>query len=193
MTKGPKGVTQKHNRLPARPPHADPLQVYCPDLEQWARSWSYEPRDIPPGLQMVEYFKPFLRHLLTLDLSRQTLRRHRSNLGSGWRDHPPVADGQRPPETARRAGRWRSHRRRGNPLLFTAGQIEQTPFVRAMPVSATLATPSRSSLFAVLQLTTNEADHTGGTRRSPATRFAISLQPQQVTADAGTTGEAREA
>ena len=66
MTKGPKGVTQKHNRLPARPPHADPLQVYCPDLEQWARSSSYEPRDTPPGLQMVEYFKPFLRHLLTL-------------------------------------------------------------------------------------------------------------------------------
>jgi hypothetical protein len=29
---------------------------------------------------MVEYFKPFLRHLLTLDLSRQTLRRHRDNL-----------------------------------------------------------------------------------------------------------------
>ena len=29
---------------------------------------------------MVEYFKPFLRHLLTLDLSRPTLRRHRDNL-----------------------------------------------------------------------------------------------------------------
>jgi len=29
---------------------------------------------------MVECFKPFLRHLLTLDLSRQTLRRHRDNL-----------------------------------------------------------------------------------------------------------------
>ena len=80
MTKGPKGVAQKHDRLPVRPPDADPLQVYCPDLEQWARSWSYEPRDIPPGLQMVECFKPFLRHLLTLDLSRPSLRRHRDNL-----------------------------------------------------------------------------------------------------------------
>ena len=56
MTKPPKGVAQKHDRLPARLPDADPLQVYCPDLEQWARSWSYEPRDIPPGLQMVECF-----------------------------------------------------------------------------------------------------------------------------------------
>ena len=30
--------------------------------------------------EMVECFKPFLRHLLTLDLSRPTLRRHRDNL-----------------------------------------------------------------------------------------------------------------
>src|SRR5580700_8183133 len=36
--------------------------------------------DIPPGLQMVEWFKPFLRNLLTLDLSRPTLRRHRDNM-----------------------------------------------------------------------------------------------------------------
>jgi len=56
------------------------LQVYCPDLEQWPRSWAYEARDIPPGLRLVECFKPFLRNLLALDLSRQTLRRHRDNL-----------------------------------------------------------------------------------------------------------------
>ena len=81
MTKPPKGVAQKHDRLPViRPPDADPLQVYCPDLEQWARSWSYEPRDIPPGLQMVECFNPFMPHQLTMDLSRPTLRRHRDNL-----------------------------------------------------------------------------------------------------------------
>jgi hypothetical protein len=29
---------------------------------------------------MVEYFKPFLRDLLTLGLSRATLRRHRDNI-----------------------------------------------------------------------------------------------------------------
>jgi hypothetical protein len=29
---------------------------------------------------MVEWFKPFLRNLLTLDLSRPTLRRHRDNM-----------------------------------------------------------------------------------------------------------------
>ena len=40
----------------------------------------YEERDVSPGQQMVECFKPFLRHLLSLGLSRKTLRKHRDNL-----------------------------------------------------------------------------------------------------------------
>ena len=40
----------------------------------------YEERDLSPGQQMVECFKPFLRHLLSLGLSRKTLRMHRDNL-----------------------------------------------------------------------------------------------------------------
>jgi hypothetical protein len=32
---------------------------------------------VPPGLGLVEYFKPFLRDLLAQKLSRTTLRRHR--------------------------------------------------------------------------------------------------------------------
>ncbi len=40
----------------------------------------YEERDGSPGRQMVECFKPFLRHLLSLGLSRKTLRQHRDNL-----------------------------------------------------------------------------------------------------------------
>jgi hypothetical protein len=59
---------------------ADPLWAYCPDLDEWPRSWSYEACDIPPGLQMVEYFKPFLRDLLARNLSRKTLRQHRDNI-----------------------------------------------------------------------------------------------------------------
>ena len=56
------------------------MQTYCPDLDQWPRSWAYEARDIPPGLQIVECFKPFLRELLSRHLSRQTLRRYRDNI-----------------------------------------------------------------------------------------------------------------
>jgi hypothetical protein len=59
---------------------ADPLRSYCPDLDQWPASWAYEARDIPPGLRMVECFKPFLREMLALSLSRPTLRRHRDNI-----------------------------------------------------------------------------------------------------------------
>ena len=80
MAAAPKGVAGRRNSLPAQQAAADPLQTYCPDLDQWPRSWAYEACDIPPGLRLVEYFKPFLHNLLALQLSRQTLRRHRDNI-----------------------------------------------------------------------------------------------------------------
>jgi len=58
----------------------DELAAYCPDLDHWPASWRYEACDVAPGRQMVECFKPFLRHLRSLGLSRPTLRRHRDNL-----------------------------------------------------------------------------------------------------------------
>jgi hypothetical protein len=66
--------------LPPQRAPADELAAYCPDLKQWPRSWIYEERDLLRGQQMVECFKPFLRHLLSLGLSRKTLRMHRDNL-----------------------------------------------------------------------------------------------------------------
>jgi len=80
MAAGPKGVAGSRDSLPAQQAAADPLQTYCPDLDQWPRSWAYEERDIPAGLRIVECFKPFLRELLSSQLSRQTLRRHRDNI-----------------------------------------------------------------------------------------------------------------
>jgi len=59
---------------------ADELTANCPDLEQWPRSWMYEERDLSHGQQMVECFKPFLRHLVSSGPSRKTLRSHRDNL-----------------------------------------------------------------------------------------------------------------
>ena len=50
-----------------------PYSSIVPTSSSGHAGWSYEPcRDIPPGLQMVECFKPFLRHLLTLDPTRPT-------------------------------------------------------------------------------------------------------------------------
>jgi hypothetical protein len=80
MAAGPKGVTGLPDSLSAQQAAADPLQSYCPDLDQWPGSWAYEPRDILYGLRMVECVKPFLRELLALPLSRKTLRQHRDNI-----------------------------------------------------------------------------------------------------------------
>jgi len=56
------------------------LAAYCPDLEQWPKTWMYEARDLAPGRQVVDIFRPFLRHLLGMGLSGKTLRKHRDNL-----------------------------------------------------------------------------------------------------------------
>jgi len=40
----------------------------------------YEARDLAPGRQVVDIFRPFLRHLLGMGLSGKTLRKHRDNL-----------------------------------------------------------------------------------------------------------------
>jgi len=80
MAARPTAVARSAGSLPAQHADADTLQTYCPDLDQWPRSWAYEACDIPPGLRLVECFKPFLCNLLALHLSRRTLRRHRDNL-----------------------------------------------------------------------------------------------------------------
>ena len=56
------------------------LLQYCPDIDDWPKRWSYEERDIAPGRRIVEFFKPFLQHLLTKKLAASTLRRHRDHL-----------------------------------------------------------------------------------------------------------------
>jgi len=56
------------------------LRQYCPDLENWPKSWSIEPRDIEPGEHLVAYFKLFLLHLLDLGRARKTVRVRRDNL-----------------------------------------------------------------------------------------------------------------
>jgi hypothetical protein len=73
-------VATPSTTLLARPASDDDLAAYCPDLDQWPRSWRVEERDLLPGQQIVDCFKPFLHHLLSQDLSRKTLRKHRDNL-----------------------------------------------------------------------------------------------------------------
>ncbi len=37
-------------------------------------------KDLPPGEKVVAYFRPFLEHLVRLELSRKTIRKHVDNL-----------------------------------------------------------------------------------------------------------------
>lgn len=56
------------------------LATYCPDLSEWPARWRYDDCDVLPGQHVVECFKPFLLHLLSLELSPKTRRKHRDNL-----------------------------------------------------------------------------------------------------------------
>ena len=56
------------------------LAQYCPDLENWARSWCYEQSDLVQGQRIVKFLKPFLLHLLNQRLSVKTLHKHRDHL-----------------------------------------------------------------------------------------------------------------
>jgi hypothetical protein len=63
-------------------PTASPtdLAQYCPDLEHWPERWHFDAYDIAPGQRIVEFFKPFLLHLLGQRLAANTLYRHRDHL-----------------------------------------------------------------------------------------------------------------
>lgn len=56
------------------------LARYCPDLENWAKIWCCEERDLVPGQRILELFKPFLLHLLAQGLASKTVRRHYDHL-----------------------------------------------------------------------------------------------------------------
>jgi hypothetical protein len=71
----------KARTIPHSPPADHPnLAAVCRDLDEWPRSWMGFPEDISPGEQIVAAFRPFLLHLVALQLSRKTLRKHVDNL-----------------------------------------------------------------------------------------------------------------
>lgn len=52
----------------------------CLDIDHWPHGWRVEPEDIVLGEVMLDLFKVFLAHQLSLVRSRKTLRVHRDNL-----------------------------------------------------------------------------------------------------------------
>jgi hypothetical protein len=95
MARKRKAVEAPNAILSARQDSDDDLATYCPDLDQWPKSWRVEDRDLLPGQQLVEVFKRFLRHLLSLDLSPKTGRKHRDNLWLRWQIEHTCVDPRR--------------------------------------------------------------------------------------------------
>jgi hypothetical protein len=56
------------------------LSGYCRDLADWPRSWMGFEKDLPPGEKIVAACLPFLQHLVRLNFTRKTIRKHADNL-----------------------------------------------------------------------------------------------------------------
>jgi len=56
------------------------LAELCPDLAEWPQRWRFDDGDVEFGRKVLDVLTPFLRHLLTTELSRKTLTRHRDHL-----------------------------------------------------------------------------------------------------------------
>ena len=72
------GLMAKASTL--QPAAATGIDAYCKDLAEWPSSWMGLTEDLVPGEKMVAYFRPFLEHLVELELSRKTIRKHVNNL-----------------------------------------------------------------------------------------------------------------
>jgi hypothetical protein len=74
-----KAKTSSVNRI-AAPVAAIDVSAYCRDLHDWPRSWMGLDKDLPPGEELLTYFRPFIEHLASSSLSPKTIRRHVDNL-----------------------------------------------------------------------------------------------------------------
>ena len=74
-----KAKTARVNRAAPSAPSSD-ASAYCPDLDNWPRSWMGLEKDLPPGEELVGCLRPFIKHLASSSLSPKTIRRHVDNL-----------------------------------------------------------------------------------------------------------------
>jgi hypothetical protein len=56
------------------------LRVYVKDLQDWPRRWMGVSEDLLAGQQILDYFRPFLHHLIHSGLTPKTIRKHVNNL-----------------------------------------------------------------------------------------------------------------
>ena len=71
-------LRQSRQSMQAEP--SPPFEEDYLDIDHWPHAWRVDSEDIALGKVMVDIFKVFLTHQLTLARSRKTLRVHRDNL-----------------------------------------------------------------------------------------------------------------
>jgi hypothetical protein len=61
-------------------PRSDAFEDEFLDIDPWPHAWRVESRDLAPGQLMLDIFKVFLLHQVSLGRARKTLRLHRDHL-----------------------------------------------------------------------------------------------------------------
>ena len=104
------------------------LEHYCRDLKGWPQSWMGLEKDLPPGEQLIAFFRPFLEHLASSNLSPKTIQKHVDNMwalgGEFIRDlnyDPPLR--KKPVEQV-----LLKMLQYGGPMLYHGGEDEQRSF-----------------------------------------------------------------
>ena len=77
MIEKPKTSRIKRTTSPVASPD---ISAYCKDLDAWPRSWMGLEKDLRVGEQLLPYLRPFIEHLASSGLSKNTIRRHVNNL-----------------------------------------------------------------------------------------------------------------
>jgi hypothetical protein len=103
--------------------------AFCHDLHNWPRSWMGLEKDLPPGEQLLVFYRPFIEHLASSGLSPTTIRRHVNNLwllgGEIIRDlHYDPSLRKRPTERLLRSVIHQD----GGPLIHNGSEEEQRSF-----------------------------------------------------------------
>src|SRR5712691_11527100 len=79
-TRKTKPSTVSHATSPSQAALSLDLLPCCKYLNEWPQRWMGFPQDIPPGQKIVACIRPFLLHLIQLQLSLKTICKHVNNL-----------------------------------------------------------------------------------------------------------------
>jgi hypothetical protein len=72
----------RQSRQPIGPEPSPAFEEDYLNIDHWPQAWRVDSEDLALGKVMVDIFKVFLNHQLSLTRSRKTLRVHRDNLGA---------------------------------------------------------------------------------------------------------------